>query len=127
MTHLLTILILCTASMVQAEAIVGIWASPPDKQGQIGHVAVKSCDDGYCGTLTRAFDARGAPVVTPNVGRRLLWSLRAVGQGAYEGRAFVPAIGRDFPAQLRLQGDRLTVSGCMPGVMCKRQTWERVP
>ena len=109
-----------------AEGLLGNWQSPPDPKGQIGHVVIHACGSTLCGTLERAYDRAGQRVETPNVGRRLRFDVRAHGNGQYTGRAYVPSFGRDFPAKLELNGDRLVVRGCMADTLCKKQTWARV-
>lgn len=112
--------------LVAAEALLGTWLSPPDARGQTGHVVMRSCSDGMCGTLERAFGSNGSAANSRNLGRRLLFNVRPIGRGEYQGRAFVPLLGRDYPATLSLQGDQLLVTGCAAGAICKKQIWKRV-
>ena len=110
-----------------SEPVTGLWSSPPDHKGQTGVVEVKPCGPAYCGKLIKAFDPNGKQIVTPNVGRQLIWGMKPLGAGKYgDGRAFVPVFGADFPAKMELQGNTLTISGCKVG-LCKSQVWTRVP
>lgn len=119
-------LLLTWAGAVSADPLVGLWASPPDGKGQTGIVHIRPCGTVYCGTLIKALDPKGREVVTPNVGKRLIWGMRAQGGGAYDGgRVYVPVFRRDYPAQLRLSGGQLTVKGCAAGI-CKTQHWRPV-
>lgn len=115
-----------TGSSLAAEPILGLWASPPDNKGQTGIVEVKPCGTAYCGKLIKAYDPSGKQIVTPNVGRQLIWGMKPAGGGKYaDGRAYVPVFGADFPAKMELKGNTLKVSGCKVG-LCKSQTWKRV-
>jgi len=109
-----------------AEPALGTWLSPPDGKGQVGHVEVSKCGAALCGTLVRAYDSTGKPVITPNVGKRLIWNMVPQGNGAYDdGEVYVPAFGRNYDAEMRVAGNTLTVRGCL-GPVCKNQTWTRV-
>ncbi|WP_417525343.1 DUF2147 domain-containing protein [Marinovum sp.] len=111
-------LILGLAGMAGADPLVGLWASPPDGKGQTGIVQIKPCGPAFCGTLIKAFDPKGKQIVTKNVGKRLLWDMKPKGGGLYGGRVHVPIFGKDFPAEVRLTGNQMTVKGCA-AVACK--------
>jgi uncharacterized protein (DUF2147 family) len=128
-------MLICAALLAGSQAsatgeVLGTWASPPDDKGQTGHVVLAPCgadSAGYCGTLVRAFDPEGRPIVTPNVGKRLLFDIRPAAGAGYAGRAYVPAFGAEFPARIEVEGDVLEVRGCaVGGVVCREQRWARI-
>lgn len=109
-----------------ADPVQGLWQTEADKKGQVAHVQVYDCGAAaVCGKIVRAFDAGGAEIMTPNVGQRVFWNMQPQGQGAYEGRAYVPAHDRAYDAGMRLGDNRLKVEGCL-GPVCMGQTWQRV-
>lgn len=116
---------ICLAGTLRADPLVGLWLTKPDFKGQVAHVRAEPCGQGLCGTIIRAFDRKGAPVSTPNVGRRIFWDMRAAGAGEYHGTGWLPLRGRTFEATLRVTRNQLIVSGCL-GVICQKQTWTRV-
>jgi uncharacterized protein (DUF2147 family) len=121
----LAILLVVCASGVQAEPLVGLWLTKPDFKGQVAHVQAERCGAALCGTIIRAFDRTGAPVTTPNVGRRIFWDVTPVGQGSYAGTGWLPLRNRTFQAKLHVAQNTLTVSGCI-GPICQNQIWTRV-
>ena len=81
----------------------------------------------FCGKLVRAYASNGAEVTTPNVGRELVWDLRAQGGGKYgNGRIFVPVMRSDFPVEMTLAGNTLRLRACNALGVCRSQTWSRV-
>ncbi|MCJ7872651.1 DUF2147 domain-containing protein [Phaeobacter sp. J2-8] len=119
------VLAMTLAKAASAQSAEGLWASPPDPKGQTGIVQITPCGAALCGTLIKAFDPNGQPIVTPNVGKQLIWDMKAAGPGHYDGgRVYVPLFGRDYAATMQVSGTKLTVKGCAVGV-CKSQHWQR--
>lgn len=122
----LTVLAVLAASAVQADPVVGVWKTEPDRKDLVSHIRIAPCGGALCGTVEKAFDASGNAVATPNVGKRLFWDLRPAGRGAYEdGTVRVPLLEVTADARARLEGDSLTVIGCK-GPVCDGQVWTRV-
>lgn len=113
------------AAPAMAEPTLGTWVSPPDNKGQTGHVVVRKCGSGVCGTLERAYSSTGKQITTKNVGKQLLSNMVPQGSGVYKGRAYVPIFGKTFEAEMRLAGNTLKIKGCA-GPVCKTQNWKRV-
>ena len=103
---------------------VGVWLTQADRKGQVAHVVSEPCGAALCGTIARVFDQSGAQVAAPTVGQRVFWNMVPDGD-AFRGRAYVPAHGREYAAQMQVSGDRMTVSGCL-GPVCQSQVWQRV-
>ena len=110
---------------VFADPALGVWLTEADRKCQVAHVDVHKCGQTLCGRIIKAFDASGQPVTTPNVGKRVFWNMRPVAAGRYEGRAWVPAHGREYDAEMQLNGNRMLVRGCL-GPVCQSQKWARV-
>jgi uncharacterized protein (DUF2147 family) len=108
-----------------ADPALGLWLTEADKKGQVAHVAVTECGAALCGKIVKAFDPSGKQITTPNVGKRVFWDMTPLGNGEYEGCAFVPAHNREYAGQMTLKGNRLDVGGCL-GPICMSQRWTRV-
>ncbi|MEM8577056.1 MAG: DUF2147 domain-containing protein [Pseudomonadota bacterium] len=102
----------------------GVWLTPPDGKGQTAHITAQRCGAAWCGTITAAFDAGGRQITTPNVGKRVFWDMVPGGAG-FAGRAWVPAHGRSYQAEMRPAGRSMVVRGCL-GPVCQSQTWRKV-
>jgi uncharacterized protein (DUF2147 family) len=112
-------------TFASADSALGTWQTQPDKKGQIAHVKVTECDAALCGQIVRAYDSNGNRITTKNVGKRVFWDMTRTGDGNYRGRAWVPAHDREYAAKMKLQQNRLKVSGCL-GPICQSQLWARV-
>lgn len=109
-----------------ADPVVGVWQAPPDRKGQIGHIQIAPCAKGLCGTVIRAFSPDGQEVVTPNVGKQVMWGMQPKGGGNYgDGKIYVPARGRVFNATMALRGALLTIRACL-GPFCEKEVMHRV-
>jgi uncharacterized protein (DUF2147 family) len=113
------------AAPVFAGNLLGTWLSPRDHKGQVGHMQLSLCGDAICGKLVRVFDRSGNPIVTPNVGKQLVWDMKGSGDH-YQGQVYVPLMKGNFPAEMKVSGSRLTVRGCSKLGICKAQTWTKV-
>lgn len=109
----------------QAETVLGLWATEPDRDGEISHIQARPCGATFCGVVVGIVDLKGVPVNSPHVGKRVFWNLRPVGSGRYEGRAFIPTHGRSYRGRMEVSGDRAKVWGCL-GPICMSQVWRRL-
>lgn len=116
-----------SAPAYAADSIAGLWLTQPDRKDLTSHIKVELCGDGYCGTVLRAFDSTGTQVTTANVGKRLFWDMKPMGDGSYGGgEAFVPLINATTRnVTLVLSGDELSVEGRI-GPMRGAQVWTRL-
>ncbi|SEQ81808.1 Uncharacterized conserved protein, DUF2147 family [Thalassovita taeanensis] len=108
-----------------ADALLGVWLTKPDKKGQVAHVVAAPCGQGVCGTIARTFDKAGKAITTPNIGKRIFWDMKPVSPGAYEGRAWLPLHRVEFDGKMAVNGDKLTVRGCI-AMVCQSQVWTRL-
>lgn len=115
------------ASPVMAEPLTGVWQTNPGRDGGFGHVRIGLCEDSLCGTVVETFGADGRPIRADDLGAVILEGIAATGNGGYgRGRIINPETGRSYTARLRLQGDRLTVGGCILMICRDAGTWRRV-
>lgn len=114
------------ATAAQADPLVGTWRTEPDRSALVSLVRVVPCGAALCGSITRAVNAKGQEVRTPNVGKQLFWGLKPMGGGSYGGGTVqVPVLNVTATAKAQLSGNRLRVTGCK-GLVCDGQTWVRV-
>jgi uncharacterized protein (DUF2147 family) len=112
-----------------APPIATEWRNP----GNSVHVRIDKCDGRLCGTVTWASakaqaDARRGG--TENlIGTRLFRDLEPAGSGTWRGKVFVPDIRKTFSGTIRFADPNTMVGkGCVLfGVICKSQTWKRLP
>ena len=105
------------------------WRNPSNSV----HVRIDKCDGQLCGTVTWASakaqaDARKGG--TENlVGTRLFRDLTPAGAGKWRGKVFVPDIRKTFSGTITFaDSDTMIGKGCVLfGVICKSQTWKRLP
>lgn len=110
-----------------ADPVEGVWQTKADDNGNFGHIEVKPCGPAFCGTLIRAFDGSGAQIESPNVGKKIVWDMMATGDGNYEdGKVWSPDRDKTYNSYMILQGDGLSVKGCVLGICRDGGTWQRV-
>lgn len=121
------IIAMLMATPALADPIEGTWQTQKDDNGNSGYVQIAPCDGGICGALVRAFDAQGAEVSSPNIGRAIIWDMQAAGGGLYEGgKVWAPDRDKTYNGKLNLSGDSLDVSGCIMGFCRSGGVWRRV-
>jgi uncharacterized protein (DUF2147 family) len=104
-----------------------VWINP---RGSV-KVATSGCGNRLCGWVVWASpealqDAREGGVQNL-VGTQLLRDFRQTGRDLWQGRLFVPDMGRTFYSTItRLDPQALKISGCiLGGLICKAQVWHR--
>lgn len=118
---------LLAAAPALADPLEGTWKTKPDDNGNYGHIQIAPCGPAFCGTLVKAFDTAGATVASPNIGKRIVWDMRAQGDGAYgDGKIWSPDRDKTYSGKMMLSGDRVAVSGCVLGICRDGGTWTRV-
>lgn len=110
-----------------ADPVEGVWKTKADDNGNFGHIEIKPCGPAFCGTLVKAFDSAGAETDSPNVGKKIVWDMMATGDGNYEdGKIWSPDRDKTYSSYMVLQGDGLSVKGCVFGICRDGGTWTRV-
>ncbi len=108
-----------------ADGVEGLWLTGPDRKGQVGHVRFAKCGPALCGTILRAYDKSGAQVVTPNVGRQVIFGMAPAGGDAYAGKMILPQFKATIDGTMKVKGGRMELRGCYAG-MCQSQVWTRL-
>lgn len=120
-------LVLSALPLHAADPLAGIWQTQPGRDGGFGHVEIRPCTGGLCGTVVRTFDAQGQAVAASDLGAAILSQVAPTGGGTYgEGRIINPETGRSYTARLTLRGDQLDVGGCIMMICRNAGTWQRV-
>jgi uncharacterized protein (DUF2147 family) len=124
-TLLLSAALACLAAGAMAEPLVGTWRTAKDDNGNSGLIQVKPCGAALCGTLVKAFDKAGKSMESPNIGRKIIWDTKPVGDGEYRGMVYSPDRDAEYKSKLVLTGDKLSVSGCRIGICREGGVWTR--
>ncbi len=117
--------VIALAGMASADPLEGTWRTAPDDNGNTGLIIVAPCGAALCGTLTTAYDTSGVVMQSPNVGRQIISETVSQGGGQYRGRVYSPDRDRTYNSRLTLNGNTLSVSGCVLGICRDGGTWTR--
>ncbi|MCZ0962226.1 DUF2147 domain-containing protein [Paracoccus benzoatiresistens] len=108
-----------------ADPIEGVWQTQPD-EGSFAHVTIAPCGPAFCGTISRTFQGQ-SEYQSPNLGRQIVIDMAPQDGGSYAGKVWRPANDKIYSGKASVQGDRMSLSGCVAGgLFCKSQTWARV-
>lgn len=119
-------LALTLATPALADPVLGLYKTQPGDDGNYGHVEIYQCGSEICGVIRAAFDAGGKTLESDNIGKRMIWSMTAEGDGDYGGgKIWAPDRDKVYSSKMNLSGDTLEVSGCVL-VVCRAQSWTRV-
>ena len=105
----------------------GTWKTEEGNEGGFAIIAIETCADNaetYCGTIVELID-------TPDqsgVGATIIKDMEARGATTFgSGQIWAPDEDRWYQAKMELDGDTLTVSGCvLGGLICRGQDWSRI-
>jgi uncharacterized protein (DUF2147 family) len=77
--------------------------------------------------LIKAFDGSGKEIKSENVGKRIVWDMKAYDSGLYDdGKVWSPDRNKTYDADMTLTGNKLAVRGCVFGICRDGGTWSRV-
>ena len=108
------------------DPISGKWRTTKDDNGNSGVIQVTHCGDTICGTLIESFDASGASVSSPNIGKKIIWNMVGKGNGAYSGgKVWSPDRNKVYSSKMQMTGNKLAVNGCVFGICRDGGTWTR--
>lgn len=111
----------------QSRPVSGIWINP---KGTV-KVATGNCAGKLCGWVVWASPTARADAAAAGVkqliGTELLRDYRMTGTGHWQGKVYVPDMGRTFYSTLtQTDPHRLKIRGCIVGGMvCKSQIWTK--
>lgn len=128
--YLIALALAATPGLAQASDVFGVWQSEPNDEGAYIHVEVTPCAadaDRVCGTIIDAFNgdpARRDAVV----GKVMINDMAKDGANEWDGGTiWAPDDDETYSSTMELNGDVLTVSGCvLGGLICRGQDWTRV-
>ncbi|MBI1418910.1 MAG: DUF2147 domain-containing protein [Limimaricola sp.] len=110
-----------------ADPLEGTWQTKPDDNGNFGYIQVAPCGDKFCGVLTQSFGPDGKPMASDNIGKQIIWNMVAQGNGNYgNGKIWAPDRNKTYDSKLHLEGNTLSVSGCVFFICRDGGTWTRV-
>lgn len=114
-----------SAGAAWADPVEGTWKTQED-DGAYAHVKIAPCGSGFCGTITRTFNASGE-YKSANIGKQLIREMKPAGGGKYEGKVWRPSNNKIYLGKLELNGNSLQMKGCVAGgLFCSSQTWGRI-
>ncbi|WP_299845544.1 DUF2147 domain-containing protein [uncultured Roseovarius sp.] len=113
-------------SALAADPIEGKWRTSKDDNGFSGLIHIAPCGDKLCGRLLKSFNAEGKVFASEFDGKNILTETVPKGDGEYRGRAFSPDRRKTYNSKLKLNGDKLSVSGCILVICRTGDPWTRV-
>ncbi len=114
-------------SMGFADDVFGTWKTTPDDNGNFGHIKVSACGQKICGILVKAFGGDGNVMQSENVGKKIIWGMKADGDGYYSGgKVWSPDRDKTYKSKMHLTGDKLGIKGCVLGICRDGGKWTRV-
>lgn len=117
-------IVLATGAL--ADPLEGVWQTAADDNGNFGHIQVAPCGAALCGTLVTSFDSGGNAIASEFTGRNIISETVARGDGQYRGKVYAPDRDKTYNSRLQLNGNTLSVSGCVLGICRDGGTWTRV-
>lgn len=121
--------LLAAGPALAADPVAGLWQTKPDDNGNFGYIQIAPCGTKICGVLVKSFDKAGKPMKSGNIGKKIVWDMVDLGNGAYgDGKIWSPDRDKTYASKMELTGDKLAVSGCiLGGLICRSGgTWTRV-
>ena len=121
------VILLLSAGAALADPVEGMWRTKADDNGNSGLIQITPCGDAFCGKLVKAFDSAGKEWASPNVGKKIVWDMKPEGDGAYgDGKVWSPDRDKTYDAKMQLNGNKLSVSGCVLMICRDGGTWTRL-
>lgn len=112
------------AQIAHADPILGLWQTEID-DGAYAHINMKPCGAAICGYIARSFNSEGE-YQSPNLGRKLVIDMVALGDGKYSGQVWRPSNNKIYIGKIDFSGDVLKLRGCVVGgLFCAKQNWTR--
>lgn len=117
-----------------ASDAIGSWRT------EKGRVSVSECGGALCATVTgidQPNDPRSGKPVTdqrnpdaalrtrPVMGIAVLIGMKPANDGGWKGSIYNPEDGKTYAATMKLEGNRLKVTGCVASLVCRTQVWTR--
>lgn len=124
-------LLLATVSALAAEPSGEWWV-----EGRFGRIRIENCNNRLWGLISWE-KASGATDVNnpdpskrnrPTLGLPILLGMKQTGPNRWEGDVYNVENGKTYSVNISLlSSDQLRLQGCLLGIFCGGQTWERAP
>jgi len=90
-------------------------------------VLIEECGDALCGKIVNAYNLENEVTADyEHVGKQMLWDMKASGTSSWKkGKIWDPSKDKTYKSKMSLNGDTLSVSGCVL-IVCRAQDWIRV-
>ncbi len=116
---------LALAAPALADPVLGTWQTQPD-DGSYAHIEMAKCGPNICGVIAKTFNDEGE-YSSPNIGKTLVIDMAPNGDGSYAGKVWRPSNDKIYIGKMDLNGNALALRGCVAGgLICSKQTWQRV-
>lgn len=115
------------ATAAIADPVEGLWRTETGDSGGHLEVSIYPCEGAICGVIRKAIGDDGQPAPDyEHLNKRMIWDMQANGNGTYgNGKIWAPDRNKTYNSKMQLNGNQLTVEGCMIGI-CRGQTWTRL-
>ncbi|MFK7942177.1 MAG: DUF2147 domain-containing protein [Paracoccaceae bacterium] len=126
-TTLIVLAFAVAAGPAVANDVFGIWQTEKNNEGKYLEVEVHACEADpakVCGTIVAAKGGAEQSVV----GKPMIWDMAVDAANEWDdGKIWKPDDDEVYSSQMQLEGNTLTVSGCvLGGLICRSQAWPRV-
>jgi uncharacterized protein (DUF2147 family) len=119
----LAALVLGTTGATANDAALGLWKSEPGETGGYIHVQISSCGEKLCGEIIDVVENDNDTII----GEDIILNMKIRGDGYYYGGTiWAPDQDKTYRSNMTLNGDSLTVRGCVALVFCRSQNWTRI-
>jgi uncharacterized protein (DUF2147 family) len=120
-------MLVLAAPALAASPLEGHWTNP--QENVVVHIA--PCGSALCGRAISGSPRAKAKAIRSGagnlIGAALMKDLVPAGAGQWTGSMFVPDRNIHAPGTIRMiDANRIKVSGCVWGFICKSQVWKRV-
>lgn len=125
------IALIAAAMLISAPAMAddafGMWKTAKDDNDNYGHIQVSQCGAKICGKLVKSFNSDGSAGSTTNIGKNIIWDMVNQGGGTYGGgKIWSPDRDKTYKSKMQLNGNKLSVKGCISIICRDGGTWNRV-
>jgi len=122
----ITLILFTTSAFSQSDGVLGTWQTEPSEKGYL-HVVIEECGEALCGKIANAFNLDDEIIADyEHLGKNMVWDMKASGETTWKkGKIWDPSKDKTYKSKMSLNGDILSVSGCVL-VVCRGQDWTRV-
>lgn len=125
MKFLLILIAACclTKLALAGEPFIGKWNTEKSDEGAWLTVELQACGDKLCGTIVDAHNVKDASII----GTEMIKDMQQRSETSYgKGKIYAPDTKKWYKSNMKLEAEgKLTVAGCVLGVICRTQLWTR--